>query len=66
MGHPEDYNPPKVWKWEVPSGGTFSKINKPTSGPTHKKKLNTGIHPIQLYSQGTPNGVKVTVCLRNY
>ena len=38
MSYPADYNPPKVWKWEVPSGGTFSKINKPTSGPTHKKK----------------------------
>ena len=63
MSYPADYNPPKVWKWEVPSGGTFSKINKPTSGPTHKKELNTGIHPIQLYSQGTPNGVKITIML---
>lgn len=63
MGHPEDYYPPKVWKWEVPSGGTFSKINRPTSGPTHEKELSTGIHPIQLYSQGTPNGVKVTIML---
>ena len=60
MSHPEDYNP-KVWR-EVPSGGTF-KINRPTSGPTHEKELSTGIHPIQLYSQGTPNGVKVTIML---
>ena len=63
MSHPADYEPPKVWKWEEPSGGTFSKINRPTSGPTHKKELSVGIHPIQLYSQGTPNGVKVTIML---
>ena len=38
-------------------------INRPVSGATHDKALPTGRHPLQLYSLGTPNGVKVTVML---
>ena len=38
-------------------------INRPVSGPTHDKPLPIGRHPLQLYSLGTPNGVKVTVML---
>lgn len=45
------------------SGGRFSNINRPVSGATHRKKLPTGKHPLQLYSLATPNGVKVTVML---
>ncbi len=58
-----DYVPPKVWTWNKPSGGTFANINRPVAGPTHEKALPVGRHPLQLYSQGTPNGVKVTVML---
>ncbi|MBV7334572.1 glutathione-dependent disulfide-bond oxidoreductase [Chloroflexi bacterium TSY] len=57
------YTPPKVWKWNKESGGTWSKINRPIAGPTHEKPLPVGKHPIQLYSLATPNGVKVTVML---
>jgi GSH-dependent disulfide-bond oxidoreductase len=57
------YIPPKVWTWSKPSGGTFANINRPISGATHDKELPVGRHPLQLYSQGTPNGVKVTVML---
>jgi len=57
------YLPPKVWQWDMESGGTFSKINRPISGKTHDEELPVGKHPLQLYSQGTPNGVKVTVLL---
>jgi GST-like protein len=59
----EDYVPPQVWKWEQPSGGTFSSINRPIAGPTHDKDLPVGQHPLQLYSLATPNGVKVTILL---
>lgn len=59
----EDYVPPKVWKWEQPSGGTFASINRPIAGPTHEKALPVGKHPLQLYSLATPNGVKVTMLL---
>ena len=33
------------------------------AGPTHEAKLPVGKHALQLYSRGTPNGVKVTVML---
>ena len=63
MTDSSDYMPPKVWTWTRPSGGTFASINRPIAGPTHEKELPVGRHPLQLYSLGTPNGVKVTVML---
>lgn len=63
MTDPKPYEPPKVWTWEKESGGTFASINRPIAGATHEKALPVGKHPFQLYSQGTPNGVKVTVML---
>jgi GST-like protein len=57
------YTPPKVWTWDTENGGRFSKINRPIAGATHEKKLPVGEHPLQLYSLGTPNGVKVTILL---
>ncbi|MDC0603152.1 glutathione-dependent disulfide-bond oxidoreductase [Aliiglaciecola sp.] len=57
------YTPPKVWKWDAQSGGRFASINRPIAGATHDKELPVGKHPMQLYSLGTPNGVKVTVML---
>lgn len=58
-----EYTPPKVWTWDKESGGRFANINRPIAGPTHDKELKVGKHPIQLYSLGTPNGVKVTIML---
>jgi GST-like protein len=58
-----DYVPPKVWTWDKASGGRFANINQPIAGPTHDRELPVGRHPLQLYSLGTPNGVKVTVML---
>jgi len=55
------YTPPRVWKWEQPSGGRFASINRPVAGPTHEAELPVGKHPHQLYSLGTPNGQKVTI-----
>ena len=57
------YTPPKVWTWNKESGGRFANINRPIAGPTHDKDLPVGKHPMQLYSLGTPNGVKVTIML---
>jgi GST-like protein len=56
-----EYVPPKVWTWEQPNGGTFASTNRPIAGATHDAELPRGKHPFQLYSMGTPNGVKVTV-----
>lgn len=58
-----DYVPPRVWEWNKPSGGKFASINRPVAGPTHDRDLPVGDHPLQLYSLGTPNGVKVTILL---
>ena len=58
-----EYTPPKVWAWEKPNGGQFANVNRPTAGSREKKELPIGRHPIQLYSMGTPNGVKVTIML---
>ncbi|MEM9669967.1 MAG: glutathione-dependent disulfide-bond oxidoreductase [Pseudomonadota bacterium] len=59
----DEYVPPKIWTWDSESGGRFANINRPISGSTHDKELPVGKHPLQLYSLGTPNGVKVTVML---
>ncbi len=63
LNQPPGYVPPRVWTFDAPSGGTFAAINRPTSGATHERALPVGEHPIQLYSLGTPNGVKVTILL---
>jgi len=57
------YTPPKVWQWNTDSEHRFSNINRPIAGATHEQVLPVGEHPIQLYSLGTPNGVKVTILL---
>jgi GSH-dependent disulfide-bond oxidoreductase len=58
-----EYTPPKVWEWNTENGGAFANINRPIAGATSDKELPVGKHPFQLYSLGTPNGVKVTVLL---
>jgi len=58
-----DYTPPKVWTWDKPNGGNFAGINRPTAGSRIQQDLPVGRHPLQLYSMGTPNGVKVTIML---
>jgi GST-like protein len=63
MNASPDFTPPKVWTWDKDNGGRFANINRPIAGATHEKELPVGRHPLQLYSQGTPNGVKVTVML---
>lgn len=63
MSDQQDYIPPAVWTWTPGHGGRFANINRPIAGPTHEQALPVGKHPLQLYSLGTPNGVKVTVML---
>lgn len=60
---PAGYEVPKVWTWDKGNGGAFANINRPIAGPTQDKDLPVGKHPLQLYSLGTPNGVKVTIML---
>ncbi len=63
MTSESSYTPPAVWTWESDNGGAFASTNRPIAGATHEKALPVGKHPLQLYSMGTPNGVKVTVLL---
>ena len=63
MTDSNEYTPPEVWTWDTESGGKFASINRPISGATNEKDLPVGEHPLQLYSMGTPNGVKVTIML---
>jgi GST-like protein len=63
MSDATDYQPPKVWTWNKATGGRFANINRPIAGATHDKELPVGRHPLQLYSLGTPNGIKVTIML---
>ena len=63
MSKSNNYMPPKIWTWDKENGGKFANINRPISGYTSEKDLPLGKHSFQLYSQGTPNGVKVTIML---
>eukprot|EP01035_Chromulina_nebulosa_P004521 gene4521-6189_t len=57
------YTPPAVWTWNKENGGRFAAINRPIAGSTKEHELPVGKHPMQLYSLGTPNGVKVSIML---
>ena len=61
MARQEEFTPPKVWTWDAENGGEWASLNRPIAGATHDKALPIGKHPFQLYSLGTPNGIKVTV-----
>lgn len=63
MSDAEEYIPPAVWEWEPNNEMAFANINRPTAGAQQEKELQVGKHPMQLYSLGTPNGVKVTIML---
>lgn len=63
MSKNESYTPADVWVWDQKNGGKFAHINRPIAGATFEKPLPIGEHPLQLYSMGTPNGVKVTILL---
>ena len=59
----DSYTPPRVWSFDSENGGQFASINRPTAGAREDKVLPVGEHPFQLYSLGTPNGVKATIML---
>lgn len=63
MANDDNYLPPQIWTWDGLNGGEFAKINRPVAGATHDTELPIGTRPLQLYSVGTPNGVKVTIML---
>ncbi|KXT76339.1 Glutathione S-transferase [Streptococcus sp. DD10] len=58
-----EYQLPKVWSAEDSNQGRFSGINRPTAGARFLQNLPVGEADLQVYSLGTPNGVKVTILL---
>ena len=55
------YELPDVWQWEEENSNRGG--NRPTAGERFEQKLPVGEAPFQLYSLGTPNGIKVTIML---
>ncbi|KAF1306109.1 glutathione-dependent disulfide-bond oxidoreductase [Enterococcus saccharolyticus] len=55
-----EYQLPKVWEWN--EEGTKSG-NQPVAGSRFEQTLPIGEQPLQVYSLGTPNGIKVTIML---
>lgn len=53
------YQVPDVWKWEDETDRLSG--NRPDSGSRFDQTLPVGEAPFQLYSLGTPNGIKVTI-----
>ena len=58
-----NYELPRVWCAAEINQGRFSGINRPTAGARFEQELPKGEKPFQLYSLGTPNGIKVTILL---
>ena len=58
-----EYQLPEVWENPVNMGGAWGGLNQPTAGARFEQELPRGDKPLQVYSLGTPNGVKVTILL---
>lgn len=56
-----DYIKPKVWQWEDENDNRSG--NRPTAGARFDQTLPKGDAPLQVYSLGTPNGIKVAIML---
>lgn len=56
-----DYKLPDVWQWEDENNEKGG--NRPTVGSRFDQTLPVGDAPLQLYSLGTPNGIKITIML---
>lgn len=52
---------PKVWTWDGDASQRSG--NQPTAGSRFEQTLPKGNAPFQLYSLGTPNGIKATIML---
>jgi len=59
---PEEYSVPAVWKFEGNAAATAGS-NHPTAGARTEAELPRGEHDLQLYSLGTPNGLKISILL---
>lgn len=56
-----EYVKPQVWSWEDENDNRSG--NRPTAGSRFEQVLPRGENPLQVYSLGTPNGIKVAIML---
>lgn len=56
-----EYKLPEVWQWDQGEGSLSE--NRPIAGSRFDQTLPVGDAPLQVYSMGTPNGIKITVML---
>lgn len=56
-----EYQLPEVWKWDDENDNISG--NRPTAGSRFEQTLPVGDAPLQVYSLGTPNGIKVAIML---
>ena len=54
-----EYKRPQIWEWDNPNDQVTG--NKPTAGARFDLELPRGEQPYQLYSLGTPNGIKIPI-----
>ncbi|MBD3949803.1 glutathione-dependent disulfide-bond oxidoreductase [Tuanshanicoccus lijuaniae] len=55
----EKYTKPDIWQWQQPNEERSG--NRPTAGARFEQTLPVGEAPHQVYSLGTPNGIKVAI-----
>ena len=55
------YTPPEVWEYDPANGGQFAGRQRLLLARACGRAVEAGEHPFQLYSLGTPNGVKATI-----
>lgn len=56
-----DYILPEIWEVPKQMGGARGGLNQATAGARFEQHLPVGEADFQLYSLGTPNGIKVTI-----
>ncbi|UUX33491.1 glutathione-dependent disulfide-bond oxidoreductase [Fundicoccus culcitae] len=56
-----EYKLPDVWQWEDENDHLSG--NRPTAGSRMEQTLPVGDAPFQIYSLGTPNGIKVAIMM---
>lgn len=56
-----EYTKPLVWQWDDENDNRSG--NRPTAGSRFEQTLPKGEKPFQVYSLGTPNGIKVAIML---
>ncbi|MFS1663856.1 glutathione-dependent disulfide-bond oxidoreductase [Streptococcus sp. zg-JUN1979] len=58
-----DYSIPQEWSAPDTMGGAWGGLNQASAGSRFEQTLPVGDKPFQVYSLGTPNGIKVAIML---